>query len=68
MSHEIQFGVHNKPLFPTFDFCSSKNSTLLPCCAALRLSKRLIAQLMDSSTEGDPCLLKETLHLQFFKV
>ncbi len=32
---------------------------LLPCHAAPRLSKRLTALLIDSSTEGDPCLLGE---------
>ncbi len=32
-----------------------------------RLSKRLTALSIDSSTEGDPCLLGETLHLQFSK-
>ncbi len=40
------------------NFCSSQNSTLLPCCAgAPWLNKRLTALSIDSSTEGDPCLL-----------
>ncbi len=47
------------------NFCSSENSTLLPRRAASRLNKRLTALSFDSSTEGDPCLLGETLHLWF---
>ncbi len=47
------------------NLCSSENSRLLPCCATPRLNKRLTALSIDSSTEGDPCLLGETLHLWF---
>ncbi len=32
---------------------------LLPCCVAPRLNKRLTALSINSSTEGDPCLLGE---------
>jgi hypothetical protein len=32
------------------NFCSSENSMLLPCHAASRLSKRLTALSIDSST------------------
>ncbi len=40
------------PFFVSFNsiFCSSESSTLLPCCAASRLSKRPTALSIDSST------------------
>ncbi len=41
-SYKIHFGILCKPFFPSFNsrFCSPENSTLIPRCAASRLSKR----------------------------
>ena len=48
----MHYGVLWRPLFPSFNsrFCSSESSTLLPCHAAFRLSKRPMALSIDSST------------------
>jgi hypothetical protein len=46
MSNKIQFCILTNPFFQlsNSNFCSSENSTLLPCHAAPRLNKRLTAE------------------------